>query len=64
MALKLALFALDLLGLASKSKPLLLLLLEPRSRHCIRSRSSSGGTLASRTMEMCWASWHPLERGW
>ena len=47
------LLAFFLLGLSCASKPLLLLLLEPRSRHGIRSRSCSGAAHASQTMQMC-----------
>jgi hypothetical protein len=47
------LLALFLLRLSCESKPLLLLLLEPRSRHGIRSRSSSDAPHASETMQMC-----------
>jgi hypothetical protein len=42
-----------LLSLLCASEPLQLLLLEPRSRDGIRSRTSSGGTLAIQTMKMC-----------
>jgi hypothetical protein len=38
------------LGLSCKSKPLLLLLLEPRSRHGIRGRRCSGAAAASQTI--------------
>jgi len=47
------LLALGLLSLWRESKPLLLLLLEPRSRNGLYRRSSSGSALASQTMEMC-----------
>jgi hypothetical protein len=49
----LARLALDLLRLSCESKALLLLLLEPRSRHGIRSRSRSGCAVARQTMQMC-----------